>query len=186
MNPSIRTALAIGIPGGKLPTGSCGSRPAMGQQLVELLDRLLTDPREHILQSRCFRHFYGARRTDRLHQLARPHETPQNRHCLAAAIAAHEYPVVPAHRDASQGPLRMIVVESTDRRPPHSASRPPSCSAYRRFALCQPRSWVLHRRESSPVLLRLFQQRRGGLPATPLSAGMRSLSPPASSRWITG
>jgi len=74
----------------------------MWQQVIELLDRAFSDACEHVLEPGEWVH---------LRQFARGNETPQHRHRLAATIAAHEGPVAPAHRDAAQAPLGVIVVD---------------------------------------------------------------------------
>ena len=76
--------------------------PAVWQQVIELLDRAFSDACEHVLEPGEWVH---------LRQFARGNETPQHRHRLAATIAAHEGPVAPAHRDAAQAPLGVIVVD---------------------------------------------------------------------------
>jgi hypothetical protein len=74
----------------------------VGQQFVELLDRLRPDAREHVPKP-----------SERVHlrQFARRKETPQDCHRRATAITSYEGPVAPAHRDAAQAPLGVVVVD---------------------------------------------------------------------------
>src|ERR1700676_2240418 len=81
---------------------SAGSGPAVRQQLIELLNRALSDASKHVLEP-------GERIY--LGQFARRHEAAQHRHRFASSIASHECPVVAPHRDAAQAPLGMVVVD---------------------------------------------------------------------------
>lgn len=81
---------------------SAGRRPAMGQELIKLLNGVFSDLREHVLEPR--------ERIDP-HQFASGHKTPQNRGRLPTTFAAYKEPVFPANRYAAQTSLGAIVVD---------------------------------------------------------------------------
>src|SRR5579862_2304589 len=73
----------------------------MGQEFVEAADRMIGDTAEDVAKP--------GRRID-LHEFAGSDEAAQDSRRLTAVIASEESPVVTAHREATQRPLRGIVV----------------------------------------------------------------------------
>jgi hypothetical protein len=74
----------------------------MRQQFVELVDRVFPDAREHVLEP--------GEGID-LQQFARPDKAAEDRHGLAAPVAAYEQPVVAANSDTAQASLGVVVVD---------------------------------------------------------------------------
>src|SRR6266436_586866 len=74
----------------------------MWQELVELINGMRRDAREHIAEP--------GPGID-LDAFAGRHESLQYSRCFAPVVAAEERPVIPAHCDSPQGTLRRVVVD---------------------------------------------------------------------------
>ena len=76
--------------------------PVVWEQLVDLVNRMRSDSREHIAEP--------TKRLDRV-PLARRDEAQQRGRRLAAMVAAEKRPVAPPNRYASVGPLGGAIVD---------------------------------------------------------------------------